>query len=135
MPPRTETPSRALRSIATTVAVTLSLLACGSNSSVQAASDCAGRAEFWRAIHQSYLDRLGDAGADELTRATGAVADAGDWLGNASLEFAREAEAFGCSAELRSGSTLICANAAELEARGPAGEAVVARLLDPCDRS
>jgi hypothetical protein len=119
------------------VAGIIILSACGGSSADVTedsfADECAGRADFWIAIQQEYLDRLGDAAASDFDQPTEGVAAAGEWVGTALHEFVGEADSVGCAAEVRSGSPLICSRLNRLQPAGEAGDLVLDQLLARCE--
>lgn len=125
-------------SILTPLVVGLVLAGCG-GSTIDVAADgsdtCEGRADFWVAIQQEYLDLLGDTSIADLDPPSETVAAAGKWAGSALLEHAREADAVGCAVELRAGMPLICERLSRLDSRGETGDQVVDRLLAACEPS
>ena len=126
-------------SIRTLVAGLIILSACGANGADvnedSFAQECEGRADFWIAIQQEYLNRLGDAAASAFDQPTESVAAAGEWVGTALHEFVGEADSVGCAAEVRSGSPLICSRLNRLEPAGEAGDLVLDQLLARCEPS
>lgn len=93
---------------------------------------CPERADFWVAIQQDYLDRLGDASVAELEARSDRVDQAGRWAGNAILEYVREVDSVGCAAAVRMGAPLICDRIDQLEAGGSAASSVIDGFRESC---
>lgn len=123
------------------LATVLGLASCASTGPAPAADQadaltgstaCDGLADRWVVIQQTYLDRLGDADAEELRNRSDRVLAAGAWVGQALLEQVRDARAVGCDEELVAGSSALCNRVPALEAGGEAAADVLDGLSSNC---